>query len=187
MSKLWFTADFHLDHEEILKLANRPFPSISVMNQKIIENYNSRVKPDDFCIFLGDFMFLTKLHKPIDFTSQLNGHITYLKGNHDHNNSFDTKIEYLVVSFANKKVYCTHDPKDFSSSYTLNLVGHVHNAWKIKAIYNTTLLNMGVDAWNYVPVCIEEIEKAISEFQDKSHEEAGKVTKAPRQNLNPEL
>lgn len=37
------------------------------------------------------------------------------------------------------------------------LHGHVHNAWKVKG----RMINVGVDAWNYTPVSIDQIQRLI--------------------------
>ncbi|RLG05171.1 MAG: metallophosphoesterase [Thaumarchaeota archaeon] len=166
--KTWFTADTHFGHENIIKHCNRPFKTVDHMDRTLIQLWNSRVKKHDLVIHLGDFMF-RGLRKREYYLDQLNGHITFLKGNHDHNNSLNTKITSLVVHISNLDIYCTHKPEDYSSSYTINLVGHVHNAWKVKKIYNTYLVNVGVDVWDYHPVDINEILKAIKEYDQKSN------------------
>jgi len=40
---IYFTADPHFNHSNILKLNNRPFDNIDQMNNKIIQNWNSCV------------------------------------------------------------------------------------------------------------------------------------------------
>ena len=102
--------------------------------------------------------------KAKDFIEQLNGSISFIKGNHDQNNSLNTKIISLVVILDNQEIFCVHDPQDYSSSYSLNLVGHVHEKWKIRKIYNTFLVNVGVDVWNFHPINIQEITKALNQF-----------------------
>ena len=55
MLNIWFTADFHLGHKNIIRYCNRPFQTVEEMNQEILERLNSRVKPTDILYFLGDF------------------------------------------------------------------------------------------------------------------------------------
>ena len=58
MSKnIWFTADLHLGHRAILRLANRPFSSIDQHDETIIENINKLVKSGDDLYILGDISF----------------------------------------------------------------------------------------------------------------------------------
>ena len=54
---MWFSADFHLGHKNIISLCNRPFSNIEEMNDEIIFRWNSVVSKNDECWFLGDFSF----------------------------------------------------------------------------------------------------------------------------------
>lgn len=55
MPDIWFTADFHFDHNNILRYCDRPFSNVQEMNRAILDNLNRRVKPNDVLYFLGDF------------------------------------------------------------------------------------------------------------------------------------
>jgi calcineurin-like phosphoesterase family protein len=57
---IFFTSDTHFNHKNIIKLCNRPFTSIEEMNEKIIENWNNIVKPEDIVWHLGDFALIWK-------------------------------------------------------------------------------------------------------------------------------
>ena len=58
---IWFIADPHFDHKNIIKYCERPFNTVEEMNQTLIERWNSVVKKDDkvFCIG-GFFLFVKK-------------------------------------------------------------------------------------------------------------------------------
>ena len=62
----WFSADFHLNHKNILRYTNRPFKNINEMNYVLIKNWNSRVKPEDTVFFLGDFAFVNYFYNQIE-------------------------------------------------------------------------------------------------------------------------
>ena len=160
--KTWFTADTHFGHVNIISYTNRPFKDVHSMNKALIENWNDRVDKNDIVIFLGDFCFK---EKPEKYLEKLNGHIVFVRGNHDHNNSLNTRIEYLVLEADNREIYCVHNPEDYSTAYSINLVGHVHDNWKVKRLYKTIMVNVGVDVWEYYPADINEISKAIEEFK----------------------
>ena len=42
---IFFTADFHLSHKNILKYCNRPFKNIEDMNKTILQNIEESIKP----------------------------------------------------------------------------------------------------------------------------------------------
>lgn len=169
--RVWFTADTHFGHENIMRYTGRPFKTIEQMNSTIIKNWNERVKPEDTVIFLGDFCFRNTPggkkgegtgNKAEYYTEQLNGNIVFIRGNHDNNNSLNTHITALELELGGQLIYCIHDPVDFDSKYSINLCGHVHEHWKIKKWGDTYLVNVGVDVWDFRPVKIEEIFKAVT-------------------------
>ena len=55
MPDIWFTADFHLGHKNIIRYCNRPFETVEEMNHTILERLNACVKANDILYFLGDF------------------------------------------------------------------------------------------------------------------------------------
>jgi calcineurin-like phosphoesterase family protein len=172
MSRLFFTADTHFGHANIIDYCNRPFkdklgmPDVEKMNKALIRNWNERVRADDTVIFLGDFCFKNSPGgKPgegtqvraEEFIKKLNGRITFVRGNHDYSNGLGTKIDALIMETGGYKFWCCHDPIHLSTFYRVNLVGHVHDWWKFKNLRKTTVINVGVDVWNYRPVALEEI------------------------------
>ena len=52
---IFFIADTHFTEENIIKYENRPFPSVQDMNERLIENWNTRVSEEDIVYVLGDF------------------------------------------------------------------------------------------------------------------------------------
>ena len=41
---IYYIADLHIGHNNVIKFDNRPFSNIEEMNNKIIENWNNKVK-----------------------------------------------------------------------------------------------------------------------------------------------
>lgn len=168
--KTWFTADTHFDHGNIIKYCNRPFKTVKAMNDTLIRNWNSRVAEHDIVIFLGDFAFKKAGEDNVKkWLSLLHGHITFLRGNHDGNNSLNTKTEYLVMHIGRRQIYCTHRPEDYNPFYDINLVGHVHEKWRVKELADdfkpVYLVNVGVDVWQGCPTDIDEILKTLAEWK----------------------
>jgi len=76
---IWFTADTHFDHKNILSLSSRPFDNIEDMNKSLIVNWNRKVTNYDTVYVLGDFAW----KNPAPYIEQLNGEKLFIRGSHD--------------------------------------------------------------------------------------------------------
>jgi len=81
MSNIFFIADTHWNHSNIIQYCNRPFSNVEEMNKTMIDKWNAKVKTDDIVYHLGDFGFgdIRSIIK------QLNGKIILIVGSHDKN------------------------------------------------------------------------------------------------------
>ena len=57
----WFVSDTHFSHTNIIRYTGRPFQSVNEMDERLIENWNALVEPQDTVFFLGDFGLGTTL------------------------------------------------------------------------------------------------------------------------------
>lgn len=73
---IYFTSDTHFNQQRTLELSRRPFDSVEHMNNTLIQNWNSIVKPEDTVYHLGDF-------GDIVYREYLNGRIILLIGNYE--------------------------------------------------------------------------------------------------------
>lgn len=48
---IYYTADLHLGHANIMKLSGRPFESVEEMNEALVNNWNAVVSKNDGCIY----------------------------------------------------------------------------------------------------------------------------------------
>lgn len=107
--KTFFTADWHLGHENIIKFCNRPFASANEMDEEIIGQTNSLVGRNDRIIIIGDFTFapVGVIGKYIDRINCKN--IVFVMGNHDsrHRMSNFTK-PYDIFETKNPTIICCH-------------------------------------------------------------------------------
>ena len=172
---IWFSSDLHLGHHNIIKYSNRPFKDVYHMHENFVRNFNERVKEDDTVIFVGDFCFKNSKNGKVgqgtpktakEWLKDYNGQWIFVKGNHDGNNSLNTPITKLYLKFGGERICVVHKPEEAEDRFRINLVGHVHHAWKIKRLYdNSFMYNVGVDANNYKPVNITEIIRGVNQFK----------------------
>jgi len=79
---IWFTADTHFGHENIIKFMKRPFANVDEMDEAMIQTWNNTVQPKDTVYVLGDFSF-HNVEKTNYILNRLNGSRMLIKGNHD--------------------------------------------------------------------------------------------------------
>ncbi|MGQ9611148.1 MAG: metallophosphoesterase family protein [bacterium] len=190
MTKIYLTADYHLDHANIILYTNRPFilkgditkgnkwvsdkikeRRKEEMNSTIVKNHNSIVNKDDIVFHLGDFCF-KGVRNASSWESKLNGHIIQFRGNHDKNIS---DIQYAIIMCEGSKIFATHIPplSVLNNSKEDRLIkmcdfivcGHVHNSWKHIKIREKICVNVGIDVWDYKPVPIHSILKYVDEIE----------------------
>jgi len=54
---IYFTADHHFGHANIIRHCSRPFSSVAEMDASLLENWNSCVGQNDTVYILGDLFF----------------------------------------------------------------------------------------------------------------------------------
>lgn len=153
MPEIFFTADSHFGHANILRHepATRPFSSVEEHDDALVERWNAVVKPKDTVWHLGDLIWRAT---DLQTVGRLNGHIKLVLGNHD----LLASAKYLqvvnklygVVEFQDK-VILSHfplHPVELLTPSTVNLHGHLHS----KKLDDPLYCNVGVDRWDLAPV-----------------------------------
>lgn len=174
---LYFTADSHFNHANIIKFCNRPFNNVEQMNETLIDNWNQVVGKDDIVFHLGDFCLggAAEWTKLLD---RLNGKIYLILGNHDLKNirqGFIQRFEHVAlqmfITVDKQKMYLSHYPfLCFEGGYkdVWQLFGHVHtrknntgiDAERLQYLYPTQY-DVGVDNNDFRPVSFEEVKVII--------------------------
>ena len=95
---IFFTSDWHIGHQNVLKLSKRPFKDLDHMHKVLINNYNACVPVDGICYFLGD-MGLCNAETLKGVISQLNGTKVLILGNHDKGTEAMYKLGFDVVLY----------------------------------------------------------------------------------------
>jgi len=162
---IWFTADHHFNHANIIKYCNRPFSSVDEMNNELVRRWNEVIKPDDTVYHLGDFT-LEGVETFYKFFMQLNGKILIIPGGHDYRwttgevlcNVSDPLISIELDTgrkFPLVIVLCHYAMRVWDRSHygSLHLYGHSHG--NLEMWPNS--MDVGVDCHNYYPVSLDTV------------------------------
>ena len=182
--KIFFTADTHWRHENIIKYCNRPFSSIEEHDKTLIERWNEIIPEDGIVFHLGDFAFASEQYIK-DILEQLNGKKYLIFGNHDWKRMtkyvcthyFEDVSQQMIIRIDDKIIYLNHFPfLCFSGSWrgldaSWQIFGHVHSGPNSTSglDYNRltnlfpTQFDCGVDHNNYYPYSFEEIKTIIED------------------------
>ncbi|GBU27251.1 hypothetical protein R84B8_00780 [Treponema sp. R8-4-B8] len=172
---IYFTADNHFCHNNIILSCLRPFKDVDEMNNEMIHRWNNVVKKNDEIYILGDFMYKGKGKDANEILSKLNGRKYLIKGNHEkylnekefNSDAFEWIKDYYVLKYEGLKIVLFHFPMlSWDGSYhgSIHLYGHVHNSGikypdfgeKLKLL-GYRAINIGVDVNDFYPVSIKEI------------------------------
>ena len=180
MSKIFYVADTHFGHANVIRYDNRPFKNIEEMDETLINNWNNVVKKEDIVYILGDFCW-KKENEWIDILDRLNGKKVLIRGNHDLKqmssklkNKFEDIKDYKEIYDNGTKVILSHYPIPFWNGQfrdSVHLYGHIHNShqwnmmesWKreLKQLQDlpARIFNVGVmmKYMGYTPRTLEEI------------------------------
>ena len=78
---IYFTADTHFGHANIVKMCQRPYPDVDAMNEAMIAAWNERVQGNDTVYIIGDMFF--RCADPESILKRLKGRKRLIVGNHD--------------------------------------------------------------------------------------------------------
>jgi calcineurin-like phosphoesterase family protein len=195
LPKFYFSSDFHFLHDKAFIFEKRGCSSVEEMNEKIIENFNKIIRPQDYLIVLGD-IFLGNKTKAKEYISRLNGHKINVRGNHDFgkrkmlNMGFEWVCDKMELNIQGTPVLLSHYP------YQKNLLQKI--IYRILAFFDKNLridsrkfeqapvdrgmfllcghthqldkvrgrqINVGLDAWQMRPVSEDEIASLINKIK----------------------
>ena len=167
---LYFTADLHFYHENIIRHANRPYYNIEKMNDDLIKRWNKIVSSQDEIYILGDFT-MKGAKRATDILCQLKGIKHLVKGNHDgfvEDSEFDRTLfasiqDYAEVISGNTRFVLFHYPiLEWNGMYKGSILLHGHQHNHVDYNYNNLQngiyrFDVGIDANNMTPVSAEDI------------------------------
>lgn len=175
MQNVWFIADTHFQHKNILGFEpeHRPFKTLEEHDETLIDNWNRVVKPDDIIWHLGDFCFGGK--KNVEIAGRLAGKKRLVMGNHDCYGVelYAKHFERIFGAVHYKEFILTHIP--IQKAYhpeMVNIHGHLHSK-KIERTYlvdpegfelkcnDPGYICVSVEQTNLAPIHIDEIRKIV--------------------------
>lgn len=175
---IFFTADTHFDHTNIIKYCDRPFDNVDEMNEIIIQRWNEVVRQEDAIYHLGDFC-MGSFDRYID---RLNGTIFIIRGDHDYNLPFggfktykdkpkgiieDSHIETispkrLLDEYGNQRTItlCHWPMRSWHKSHyaSWHLYGHHHGKLEPYGLS----FDVGVDTHDFYPYSLDEIQEKMA-------------------------
>jgi calcineurin-like phosphoesterase family protein len=140
MSKNYFSSDFHLGHANIIKYDKRPFKSVQEMDERIIKNVCTLLKPGDNLYYLGDFALTdsNKAEGHMKAIAYMGANLFFIKGNHDKRDTIKLYQKYGTylgeqkkIKVGEREVVINHYAMrvwDKSHHGCLHLYGHSHDA-----------------------------------------------------------
>ena len=180
MANVFFTADTHFGHGNIIKYCNRPFthadgsPDPEAQDEAIIKRFNEVLRPGDLLYHLGDVSW-SSFDIQRRFLDRLNTKEVHLiLGNHDKHvtvNKFAFKSVCDLRKFhvGKQSVILCHYPMrswDGKGKGTPQLYGHVHG--KMPGIGRQ--MDVGVDTNNFYPWAWEDIWKQLQTIPWNSYD-----------------
>ena len=168
MKNIWFISDTHFNHEGILGFKDyigkpvREFANVNEMNEAMMDNWNSVVKPNDVVYHLGDVLFG---ENKVDWMeanfNKLNGTKHLILGNHDNPKFLAPFFKSIALWKEFDTIVCSHSPlhpqtlaeRHRFDDDILNVHGHIHTNPSPEGPYKC----VSVEQINYTPINMEDL------------------------------
>ena len=174
---IFFEADEHYFHQNILVYQKRPFSSIGEMHEELIKRHNEVVSSNDKVYHIGDFA-LCNTERANSIVQRLNGVHFFIRGSHD--NWLKDAPYMMEINYKEQHIVLCHYamlrwPKSHYKSFCI--VGHSHG--KLTSILPDSIeaglqIDVGVDVWNYYPVSFEQVRK-VMDWKEKQIRATGNI------------
>jgi len=188
---IWFTSDNHFSHKKIINYERgADFSTVEEMDAAMITRWNEVIGKSDHVYVLGDFAF-RNTKGVAELLDKLNGNKTLIEGNHDRTKKWpvwlkekwneitplkEIKVDLPISGGRKRIVLCHFAMRIWNKAHkgAWHLFGHSHGNL-IGDVGKS--LDVGVDAHNYYPISLEEVEKLMEskpEFETVDHHDASK-------------
>lgn len=167
---IFFTADTHFFHANIIRLCGRPFPNVHEMDGFMKREWNSVVSNDDTIYHLGDLAW-RNVKQAIRILTQLNGKKFLCRGNHEGRilklaEYFEEiKDSFLIEINGGQFIFMSHrvqEPWPGSCFGSWHLFGHSHGKLNTYVEQHGKMLDVGVDSHDFRPWSLAEVAKVMA-------------------------
>jgi calcineurin-like phosphoesterase family protein len=150
---IWFTADHHFGHGNIITHCARPYRSAIEMDFDLVRRWNDVVMPGDTVWHLGDFAWRGCVDLP-DIFAALHGRKHLIRGNHDRRDVLalpwsEPPRASWMIEIDGVRIYMSHHPRQPPPG-AFGLYGHMHGRQPDEPI--SRAFDVGVDVWDYAPI-----------------------------------
>ena len=162
---IWFTADLHIGHKNVIDYCRRPFVTVDEMNEVIMDNILEFVGRGDILYILGDSGYSSgKIEALLKFLIMQGVQVHYIWGNHDDSSKIKRAINDNCVWTGDLKYITIEEQKIMLSHYCMRTWrSSVHGAWNLYGHSHGDLediglqYDVGVDNNGYFPVSWDEL------------------------------
>jgi len=162
---IFWSADWHLFHSNVIRFNNRPFSNVQEMNETLVSNHNSKVGLKDTCIHVGDFSF-GKTHETMEIVRRMNGENIFLMGSHDQWLGDRNKHPHIWEGMCRRQyvVACHYAMRVWPRSHygSWMVYGHSHGNLPPEG----KSWDVGVDNNGYFPVSFDELSLLMKDRPD---------------------
>jgi calcineurin-like phosphoesterase family protein len=189
--QVWFTADTHFGHGNIIKYCRRPFMSaeefaitrddprnrlrlsdatVKRHDEALLEAINTRVQPDDTLWVVGDFCWGGRA-EALRYRERIRCRdVRLVWGNHDRAeiaDVFTDCIDQGMIAVEGQEVWLNHYPmRSWNKAFhgTWHFYGHVHGRLQREDAAKPTMLvkDVGVDACDYRPWSFDDLKRYMA-------------------------
>lgn len=187
---IYFTADTHFGHANVIKYDKRPFKDVNEMDKQLIARWNTMVNHNDTIYHLGDWT-LGDFTKFSNTFKETQGKVYIIIGGHDWRwwsqvgtdlpkNKSGNRPQFFIPNVSMASVTIQHSYLHTDKGYLPIVLNHYsmrswdrshYGSWHLYGHHHGRLpgygksMDVGVDAWDYYPVSLSQ----VAEYMSKQH------------------
>jgi calcineurin-like phosphoesterase family protein len=169
--EIWIWSDQHFHHRNIIRYSERPFHDLDHMHFEMLRNYNSKVKEEDACIWLGDVGFASD-RTLNEMLSMFNGYKILVMGNHDVNHERFRELEFdeihicFQVAYPDVRMCFTHYPMSNLPKPLVNVHGHEHKGGTYYS-NGPQHFNVCCEFHDYAPIKLSDVRQVAAQRRER--------------------